>query len=49
METLPSCCGSKMKKSLELGRFVEALCKKCDDVVYVKKKNDLKGPEMIDD
>lgn len=33
---LPVCCGSEMTSVTELGRFVEAVCDSCGDVVYVK-------------
>ncbi len=37
-----------MKVSMESGRFVEAKCENCEDVVYVKKDSSQK-PVMIDD
>ena len=46
--SLPVCCGKEMKVSMEVGRFVEAVCGACGDVVYVKKYSSQK-PVMIDD
>lgn len=37
-----------MKISMEVGRFIEAKCGECGDVVYVKKYSVAK-PVMIDD
>jgi hypothetical protein len=48
MEKLPTCCGSKMNVSLELGRFVEVQCLKCGDVVYIKN-TEVHKPVLIDD
>ncbi|HLD84024.1 MAG TPA: hypothetical protein VI979_04190 [archaeon] len=50
MQDLPSCCGRAMITSLELGRFLEAKCQKCGDVVYVKKRS-VEGnkPVLLDD
>lgn len=48
MSRLPSCCGSEMKVTLELGRFAEVQCGKCGDVVYIKKYSAQK-PMLIDD
>lgn len=45
---LPECCGSEMKSNMELGRFVEAKCNRCGDVVYIKRLSELK-PQLIDD
>ncbi|MBI2076150.1 MAG: hypothetical protein HYT72_02790 [Candidatus Aenigmarchaeota archaeon] len=33
----PMCCRTEMKVNMVLGRFVEMICPKCGDVVYVKK------------
>lgn len=49
MQDLPSCCGRSMKINLELGRFLEVKCGKCNDVVYVKKTGDMNRPALIDD
>ena len=46
--SLPSCCGREMNAKLDLGRFWEAHCDICDDVVYIKKSETSK-PHMIDD
>lgn len=46
---LPVCCGKEMKVNLNLGRFVEAGCEKCGDVVYIKKIGETNRPIMIDD
>ncbi len=46
--SLPVCCGKEMKISMEVGRFVEAKCSECGDVVYVKKYSAAK-PILIDD
>lgn len=46
--SLPICCGKEMKMTMEVGRFVEALCGECGDVVYVKKYV-LQKPVMLDD
>ena len=45
---LPMCCGNYMKKSLELGRFLEAQCEKCGDVIYIKN-TELQKPILLDD
>jgi len=50
MQELPSCCGRAMVASLELGRFLEAKCEKCGDLVYVKKRSAEGGrPVLLDD
>lgn len=46
---LPKCCGKEMKINLELGRFVEVQCSKCNDTVYMKVEGHLKKPVMISD
>jgi hypothetical protein len=46
---MQKCCGTAMKKSLELGRFTELKCGKCSDVVYVKKTVSTERPMLIDD
>ena len=45
---LPVCCGEEMKMSMDAGRFIEARCSGCGDVVYVKKYS-LQKPVMLDD
>lgn len=45
---LPQCCGSEMKANMDLGRFTEAQCTKCGDIVYVKRLSASK-PVMLDD
>lgn len=45
---LPECCGSAMQSSMELGRFLEAKCARCGDVIYVKRYSAAK-PQLIDD
>ncbi len=45
---LPLCCGKEMKSTMELGRFTEAKCDNCGDVVYVKKLSENK-PVLLDD
>lgn len=45
---LPVCCGNQMKVKNEGIRFFEVECKKCGDVVYVKKPEDM-IPQLIDD
>ena len=45
---LPECCGSEMRTNMELGRFVEAKCNRCGDVVYVKCYGQLR-PQLLDD
>ena len=46
--SLPVCCGKEMKASIEVGKFIEAKCESCGDVVYVKK-HPHKKPVMIED
>lgn len=48
MKDLPICCGSEMKTSLELGRFIEVQCNKCNDVIYIKRQT-VQTPVLIDD
>ena len=45
---LPKCCGREMNIKLDLGKFWEAHCDICKDVVYVKK-SDVPRPQMLDD
>jgi len=45
---MPNCCGAEMSVNIELGRFIEAVCGRCGDVVYIKKRS-LATPQMIDD
>lgn len=45
---LPSCCRQEMRINLESPRFVEAICQKCRDIVYIKKHIELR-PQLIDD
>lgn len=45
---MPICCGKEMKITIETGKFIEAECKECGDVVYVKKDS-FERPQMIDD
>ncbi len=45
---LPQCCGKGMKPVMELGRFTEAKCDKCGDIVYVKRYSQQK-PVLLDD
>ncbi|MBI2232930.1 MAG: hypothetical protein HYU56_03335 [Candidatus Aenigmarchaeota archaeon] len=45
---LPVCCKEEMKMKLESPRFIEAVCMKCQDSVFVKKLVELK-PQLIDD
>jgi DNA-directed RNA polymerase subunit RPC12/RpoP len=45
---LPECCGMEMLIATELGRFVEAKCQKCGDVIFVKSRAKMK-PQLIDD
>ena len=49
MKKLPTCCGSEMKVSMELGRFLEVQCQKCGDVIYIKKYEAENRPIMLDD
>ncbi|MBI4014785.1 MAG: hypothetical protein HY365_02420 [Candidatus Aenigmarchaeota archaeon] len=49
MNDTPICCGKRMKVSLELGRFLEARCDKCDDTIYIKKTAGMQKPTLIDD
>ena len=48
MRMLPRCCGFEMKVNMELGRFIEAKCDTCEDVVYVKRLSRAL-PQMLDD
>ena len=48
MKDLPTCCGSSMKVKIETSTYIEVECKKCGDIVYVKKDKATK-PLMIDD
>ena len=45
---IPGCCGREMNVQMDLGRFWEAHCDVCGDVVYLKKTETPK-PHMIDD
>ncbi len=45
---LPECCGAEMHPVMELGRFVEAKCNRCGDVVYIKRLSS-SVPQLIDD
>ena len=45
---IPKCCGSKMKVDIETTTFIELLCKKCGDRIYIKKPGAPK-PQMLDD
>lgn len=45
---LPLCCGTSMKLHMDLGRFTEAKCQTCGDVIYVKKYSQ-KKPVLLDD
>ena len=45
---LPKCCGDRMKINVETAKFLEMQCKKCGDIVYLKK-DDIAKPVMIDD
>jgi len=45
---LPKCCGDRMKIKVETAKFLEMQCKKCGDIVYLKK-DDIAKPVMIDD
>jgi hypothetical protein len=44
----PECCGSRMKMMAEGIRFVEVMCKKCGDVIYLRKEDEC-IPQLIDD
>ncbi len=46
-EEIPRCCGANMKKVVETAEFIEFMCEKCGDTVYVRKK--LAKPVMLDD
>ena len=48
MPVVPKCCGKRMRVNLETTRFIEAWCDVCDDIVYIKK-DEIKGPQMLDD
>lgn len=45
---LPSCCQQEMQVRLESPRFIEAICQKCKDTVFIKKRTDFR-PQLIDD
>ena len=45
---IPECCGRKMNIILDLGRFWEAHCNVCNEVVYIKK-TEMPKPQMISD
>ncbi len=45
---LPTCCKEEMQVKIESPRFIEAVCNKCRDSVYVKKIVELR-PQLIDD
>ena len=45
---LPLCCGAAMKPNIDLGRFTEAKCQRCGDVIYIKKFAQ-KKPVLLDD
>ncbi len=36
---MPACCGKMMNVSLECDNFVEMHCERCDDVIFVKKRD----------
>ena len=46
--SLPRCCEKEMKIVMETGKFLEAHCEVCSDVVYVKKSTGAR-PQMLDD
>jgi RNase P subunit RPR2 len=43
---IPTCCGRKMKIEANMGNFVMVSCRKCGDVIYIKKGE--KKPELIE-
>ncbi len=45
---LPQCCGQDMRIVMESALFLELYCDKCNDVIYLKKK-DIPKPQMLDD
>lgn len=45
---LPKCCEKRMVIKTEGIRFVELMCGKCGDVIYVKKQ-DAQIPQLLDD
>ena len=45
---LPRCCEREMRVTAETGKFVEAHCDLCGDVVYIKKTAVVK-PQLLDD
>lgn len=46
MKDVPRCCGDKMKKVVETTEFIEYICSKCSDTIYVKKEA---RPILLDD
>ncbi|HLC67638.1 MAG TPA: hypothetical protein VJI12_02025 [archaeon] len=46
--SLPRCCEKEMRIIAETGKFLEAHCEVCSDVVYVKKSVSAQ-PQMLDD
>jgi predicted nucleic-acid-binding Zn-ribbon protein len=46
---IPVCCGEKMKINIETSRFIEVQCKKCGDIIYLKKDAGDQRPVMLDD
>lgn len=45
---MPTCCNREMSSVFETAKFMEAQCRVCGDVVYVKKE-DVQRPQMLDD
>lgn len=48
MTRFPVCCGMEMMKNIETSTFIEIGCRKCGDVIYMKKDIPLR-PELLDD
>ncbi len=48
MIDMPVCCGKNMKVKLETFKFLEVVCEKCGDIVYLKKGAEYK-PQLLDD
>jgi hypothetical protein len=34
----PKCCGENMNANMDLGRFVEVMCRRCGDIIYIKQE-----------
>lgn len=45
---LPQCCKQPMDLKNNMGKFVEAHCNICGDIIYIKR-HEMTKPQMLDD